>query len=136
MKEIYWLAYSAAAMCVATGCSAPARSESMDYGTLESMFGEPVTTSAMGDATARERSVGEHDDHHRGRHPACGHPPDTGRSSASTCRGSTSSRPATRALMLACAAISSLKCHACWCWWTGGRCLWTITRARSGTISR
>ena len=48
MKEIYWLAYSAAAMCVATGCSAPARSESMDYGTLESMFGEPVTTSAMG----------------------------------------------------------------------------------------
>ena len=49
MKEIYWLAYSAAAkVCVATGCSAPARSESMDYGTLESMFGEPVTTSAMG----------------------------------------------------------------------------------------
>lgn len=47
MKKVRWLTCIATTM-LATGYSTIACSENIDYGTLQSMFGEPVTTSAIG----------------------------------------------------------------------------------------
>ena len=47
MKKTYWLAYAATTI-LAVGYNNQACAENMDYGTLQEMFGEPVTTSATG----------------------------------------------------------------------------------------
>lgn len=48
MKKSHWLAYTVTAILATMEYSVPARSENMDYATLQSMFNEPVTTSAIG----------------------------------------------------------------------------------------